>query len=138
MSLSDEELYTGLTPDQAESYPRQARERWGEERVTEVEDKVRKLSKEQWARIGQQGEDATQAMAALIGRPADDNEVQAAISQHHVWIENFYPAPAEVYRGLGTMYVEHPEFRKFYEDHAEGLAGFMRAAIEVYCERNLS
>jgi len=138
MSLSDEELYAGLIPDQAENYPRQARERWGEERVTEVEDKVRKLSKEQWAQICQQGEDATQAIAALIGRPADDDEVQAAIALHHAWIENFYPAPAEVYRGLGTTYVEHPEFRKFYEDHAEGLTEFMRAAIVVYCERSLS
>jgi hypothetical protein len=36
------------------------------------------------------------------------------------------------------MYVEHPEFRKFYEDRAGGLAEFMRAAIEVYCERNLT
>jgi DNA-binding transcriptional MerR regulator len=138
MTLSDEELYAGFTREQAERYPRQARELWGEERVTEAEDKVRKLSKDAWARIGQQGEEATRAMAALIGRSADDDEVQAAIAQHHAWIENFYPAPAEVYHGLGKMYVEHPEFRKFYEDRAEGLAEFMLAAIEVYCERSLS
>ncbi len=53
---------------QAERYPREARERWGEERVNEVEDRVRKLSKKQWAQIGQQGEQATQALAALVGR----------------------------------------------------------------------
>jgi DNA-binding transcriptional MerR regulator len=138
MSLSDEELYFGLTPEQAERYPREARERWGEERVTEAEDRVRKLSKEQWAQIGQQGEDATQAVAALVGRPADDPQVQQAIALHHAWIENFYPAPAEVYRGLGRMYVEHPEFRAYYEQRAEGLAEFMRAAIEIYCDRSLT
>ena len=138
MTLSDEELYAGFTPEQAERYPREARERWGEERVSAVEDRVRKLSKEAWKRIGQQGEQATSAMAALVGQPADDEAVQEAIALHHAWIENFYPVPAEVYRGLGTMYVEHPEFRKFYEDRAEGLAEFMQAAIEVYCESHLS
>ena len=138
MSLTDEELYAGLTPEQAERYPREARARWGEERVTEAEDRVRKLSKEEWARIGKQGEDATQAMAALLGQPADGPQVQQAIALHHAWIENFYPAPADVYRGLGQMYVEHPEFRAFYEQRAEGLAEFMRAAIEVYCDRSLT
>jgi hypothetical protein len=106
--------------------------------VSEAEDRVRKLTKESWKRIGQQGEQATLAMAALVGQAADDDVVQEAIALHHAWIENFYPAPAEVYRGLGTMYVEHPEFRQYYEDRAEGLAEFMRAAIEVYCERNLT
>lgn len=138
MRLSDEELYAGLTPEQAERYPREARQRWGEARVSEAEDRVRKLTKESWKRIGQQGEQATLAMAALVGQAADDDVVQEAIALHHAWIENFYPAPAEVYRGLGTMYVEHPEFRQYYEDRAEGLAEFMRAAIEVYCERNLT
>ncbi|MEJ2011512.1 MAG: MerR family transcriptional regulator [Anaerolineales bacterium] len=138
MSFSDEELYAGLTPEQAERYPREARQLWGEERVSETENTLRKLSKQEWKRIRQQGEDATQAMAALVGRPADDEEVQAAIALHHAWIENFYPVPADVYRGLGRMYVEHPEFRAFYESRAEGLAEFMRAAIELYCERTLT
>jgi DNA-binding transcriptional MerR regulator len=136
MSISDEELYAGLTPEQIERYPREARQLWGEERVTEAENALRKLSKQEWERIRQQGEDATLAMAHLVGRPADDEEVQEAIALHHAWIENFYPAPPEVYRGLGRMYVEHPEFRAFYEQRAEGLAEFMRAAIEAYCERN--
>jgi DNA-binding transcriptional MerR regulator len=138
MTLSDEELYAGLTPEQAERYPREARQRWGEARVSEVEGRVRRLSKAEWERIGKQGEDATRAMAALIGRAPDDPQVQEAIELHHAWIENFYPAPAEVYRGLGLMYVDHPEFRDYYEARAEGLAEFMRASIEVYCQQKLS
>jgi len=138
MTLSDEELYAGLTPEQAERYPREARQRWGEARVSEAEGRVRKLSKAEWARIGKQGEDATRAMAALIGRAPDDPQVQEAVELHHAWIENFYPAPAEVYRGLGQMYLDHPEFRAYYEERAEGLAEFMRASIEGHCQQKLS
>jgi DNA-binding transcriptional MerR regulator len=83
MTLSDEELYAGLTPEQADRYPRAARELWGEVRVSEVEHRVRKLSNEQWKRIGQQGEEATLAMSALVGRAADDDGVQEAIALHH-------------------------------------------------------
>ena len=59
-----------------------------------------------------------------------DADVQKAIARHHAHIEQFYPAPAEVYRGLGQLYVEHKEFRAFYDKYRLGLAGFMQAAME--------
>jgi hypothetical protein len=64
--------------------------------------------------------------------------VQEAIKRHHAWIENFYPAPAEVYTGLAQMYVEHPEFRAFYDRFAEGLADFMHEAMLVFALNELT
>jgi hypothetical protein len=55
----------------------------------------------------------------------------------YAWIENFYPAPAEVYRGLGQMYAEHPEFRAFYDRFAEGLADFMQIAMDYFADEEL-
>jgi hypothetical protein len=74
----------------------------------------------------------TVALAEQIGRAPDDPAVQTLIARHHDWIERFYPCSAEIYRGLARGYVEHPEFRAFYERVRPGLAEFMAAAMEVY------
>ena len=77
------------------------------------------------------------AIADLMDRAPDDPQVQQQIARHHAWIERFYPAPAEVYRGLGRLYVEHEEFRAFYEKYRPGLASFMQAAMAYYPEHTL-
>jgi len=138
MSLTDEELFEGFTPEQAERYGREARERWGAESVDEVEQRVRKMSKEQWQAIKTEGQQVTLRMADLIGRAPDDAEVQQTVAKHHAWIENFYAAPADLYRGLSQLYVEHAEFRAFYEKVRPGLADFMKAAMDVYADRSLA
>jgi DNA-binding transcriptional MerR regulator len=130
--MTVEELYEGFPKEQAERYRREARERWDPDFVEATEQRARKLSKAQWQAIQQQGETVTQLLASLMDHSPDDPAVQAAIAQHHAWIENFYPAPADLYRGLGQMYVEHPEFRAFYEKYRPGLAEFMQAAMAHY------
>ncbi len=136
--LTVEELYEGFSKEDAERYRREARANWGDEMVEASEQRAARMSKAQWQAVGQQGEAATQLMASLMGQAPDDPAVQAAIAQHHAWIENFYPAPAELYRGLGQMYVEHPEFRAFYEKVRPGLAGFMQAAMAHYADTALA
>ncbi|HLF28609.1 MAG TPA: MerR family transcriptional regulator [Anaerolineae bacterium] len=138
MSLTDEELFEGFTPEQAERYGREARERWGAEQVEATEQRIRKMTKQQWQGIKAEGEQVTLLLASLMDRASDDAEVQQAIARHHAWIENFWTPSAESYRALGQGYVEHPEFRAFYEKVRPGLAEFMRAAMEVYCDQTLA
>jgi hypothetical protein len=95
------------------------------------------LPKVEWQAVKDEGEDVTRAIAALMDRAPGAPEVQAQIARHHAWIEHFYPAPAEVYRGLGQLYVEHEEFKAFYEKYRPGLAGFMQAAMAYYAEHAL-
>ena len=73
----------------------------------------------------------------LWDRDPGDAEVQALVAQHHAWIENFYPCSAEIYRGLAQLYVEHAEFRAFYEKVRPGLADFLSAAMKVYADEVL-
>jgi len=138
MELSDDELYEGFTPEQAERYPREAREMWGKEWVEETEQRIRKLSKQQWEAVKQEGGAVTLRIAGLADREPGDPEVQAAVDAHHAWIEHFYPAPAEVYAGLAQTYADHPEFRAFYERYRPGLADFMHDAMQYYCKHSLS
>lgn len=137
MTMTDEELYEGFTKEQIERYKREARERYDPALVEESERRLRTMTKAQWQAVKAEGEDVTCAIAELMDRAPDDPEVQALIGRHHGWIERFYPANAEVYRGLGQLYTEHEEFRAFYEKVRPGLADFMQAAMRHYADHNL-
>ena len=138
MTLTDEELYEGFTPEQIEQVKREVREMYDPALVEESERRVKKMSRAQWKAVGAEGEAVTTALAALADRDPGDAEVQKLIARHHAWIENFYPCSAEVYRGLGRGYVEHPKFRAFYERYRLGLADFMCAAMSRYADQVLS
>ena len=135
--LTDEELYAGFTPEQAERYSREARETYDRAIVEETERRLRRLSPEEWQAVKDEGDALTRALAALVDRDPGDAEVQAAIARHHAWIENFYACPAEMYRGLAQGYVEHPGFRATYEKYGPGLADFLAAAMNHYADHAL-
>jgi DNA-binding transcriptional MerR regulator len=137
MELTDAELYEGFPQETAERYQREAAALWPE-KYAEANRRIRKLSKEQWNAIKAEGDALTRQLAGLMDKAPGDAQVQQAIARHQAWIENFYAAPADLYRGLGQMYAEHPEFRANYERYAPGLADFVRAGIEYYCEHTLS
>ena len=138
MGMTDEELYAGFTKEQRERYQREAREKYDPALVAESERRVKKMSRAQWQAIGAEGEAVTAGLAALTDRAPGDADAQALIARHHAWIENFYPCSAEVYARLGQLYVQHPEFRAFYEKRHAGLADFMAAAMAYYAEHTLS
>jgi DNA-binding transcriptional MerR regulator len=137
MNLSDEELYEGFTQEQIERYKREVREMYDPKLVAVSERQVRKMSKAQWEAVKQEGGDVTAAIAGLADLEPGDPRVQVLIARHHAWIENFYPASADVYRGLGELYTVNDEFREFYEKYRSGLADFMAAAMAYYADHTL-
>jgi DNA-binding transcriptional MerR regulator len=138
MELTDEELYEGFTKEQIERYTREARERFGSEQVQASEQRLRKLPKAQWAALKAETDAVTRLIATVADQAPDASEVQALMARHHALIEQFYPAPAEVYRGLGQLYATHEEFRAFYEKYRPGLADFMAAAMTYYADHTLN
>lgn len=137
MTLTDEELYEGFTPEEIEQVKREARAMYDPVLVEESEQRVKKMGRAEWKAVSAEGEAVTTGLAALADRDPGDAEVQELIARHHAWIENFYPCSAEVYRGLGRGYVEHPKFRAFYEKYRPGLADFMSAAMNHYADQVL-
>ena len=138
MTLTDEEMYEGFTKEQIERYKREARERYDPGLVQETEQRVRKMSKGQWNALKEEGEQVTRAIAEVMDEAPDDPKVQALIARHHVMIEQFYACSAEMYRGLGQLYVTHDEFRAYYEKYGSGLADFMQAAMAHYADHVLA
>lgn len=134
--VTDADLYGGFTPEQAERYDREAKEKYGD--MYEISQKrVRQMTKGQWKEIGVEGADISKSMAAFIGTDPAGVEVQALIKRHHAWIENFYPCSKEIYIGLSNLYIDNPEFTAHFELIAPGLAQFFSAAMKVFAEREL-
>ncbi len=138
MTMTDEELYEGFTPEQIERYTREANKRYDPQIVAESNHRVRNMSKAQWQAVKAEGGAVAQQLADLMDRQPSDTAVQAAIARHYAWVDNFWHPTAESYRGLGQGYAEHPEFRAFYEKYRPGLADFMCAAMAYYADHTLA
>jgi DNA-binding transcriptional MerR regulator len=134
MSMTDAELYEGLPQETIVRYKKEAREQFGTQRVEASEKRARKLSKEAWAALKAEGEAVNRALASMIYRNPEEADVQAMIARHHATIEPFYHATTEMYKGLGSLYVEHPEFRAYYEKYAMGLPEFLQRSMTIYAD----
>jgi DNA-binding transcriptional MerR regulator len=137
MTMTDAELYEGFSQETIDRYRKEAREQFGTQLVEASEKRARKMSKEAWAALKAEGETVNRALASMIHRDPEEADVQALIARHHATIEPFYHATAEMYKGLGSLYVEHPEFRAYYEKYSIGLPEFMRQAMGIYADRVL-
>jgi DNA-binding transcriptional MerR regulator len=138
MTLTDEELYEGFTPEQIERYAREANELYDPAAVAEANRRVRQMSKAQWQAVKAEGGAVAQQLAVLMDQQPGDAAVQAAVARHYAWVDNFWHPTAESYRGLGQGYAEHPEFRAFYDKYRPGLADFMCAAMSYYADHILA
>ena len=137
MTITDKELYAGFSPERRQTVRDDAVAQYGEDAVAASERRARSMSPEAWAAYGEETEAVNRGLAALLDRVPDDPEVQALIARHYATITVFYQPTVEIYRGLGTLYVEHPEFRAYYEKIAVGLPEFLQKAMTCYADRVL-
>ena len=136
--VSDDELYAGISPETRERWDREVDEQYDSEIVAESRRRVRKMSKEQWKRVRAEEEAVARALAELAGdHEPTDPQVQALIERHHAWIGSFYDPTAKIYAGLADLYAENPEFRAYYDRFGEGLADFMKPAMQHFARTRL-
>jgi DNA-binding transcriptional MerR regulator len=135
--VTDKELYAGFTKEQRQRYEREVREQYDPDLVAESNRRVRNMTKTQWQALQVEGEEVHLVLAGLMDRPVNDPEVQAAIARHYAMMNQFYPVSAEIYRGLGQLYITNDEFRAFYDNIRPGLADFMQPAMAYYADHTL-
>ena len=132
--VTDEEIYAGFTHEQRQRYEREMREQYDPELVAESNRRVGNMPKAQWQALQTEGEDVRLTLAGLMDREVADPEVQAAIARHYAMMNQFYPVSAEIYRGLGQLYITNDEFRAFYDKIRPGLADFLQPAMAYYAD----
>lgn len=130
--LTDDELYAGFPREKVEEIRREARERWGEERVTASEQAARSLTKGEWQATQAEGEAIAEGLSKLRGRAPTDTAVQSLVARHYAWVARFWKPDADAYRGLGEMYVQDERFRDYYDRWGAGTAELLRDGMSHY------
>ena len=134
--MSKKKLFAGFTEEEEKRYEQEAREAYGDEEVSASYKLWNRYSAQKKQQIMDEGNAIYTDMAGLIDGEADpaSPEVQAVVARWHQHMRYFYEPSVERLRGLGQMYVEHPDFaRNFREVHPD-LPEYMREAITVYCD----
>ncbi|HLL50766.1 MAG TPA: MerR family transcriptional regulator [Thermomicrobiales bacterium] len=126
------EVWGDFDPDE---HAAEAEERWGDsDAFGETQRRASRYSKEDWLRIKAEADDVTERLVAAMtsGEPPDGNVAMDLVEVHRQHISRwFYECSHEMQAALGDMYVADPRFRKTYEDMAQGLAEYVRAAIRA-------
>ncbi len=132
--MTDEELYEGFPQDKVEAIRQEAKDRWGEDKVTDTENRIKGWGKQRFEEVKRQGKELTQQIADAMPLGADNDEVQQLIGQYYEHLNLFTPTSKQRFLGLGKIYVEDERFTAHYENYKKGLAAFMQEAIAVFCK----
>ncbi|MGD8632863.1 MAG: TipAS antibiotic-recognition domain-containing protein, partial [Anaerolineales bacterium] len=134
LDMDEKEIFGGLTADQQESYKKEAIERWGEEEVSQSYRLWDSYSESQKQEIMKEGNAIYQDLVDCISLGHADARTKAEITRWHRHLRYFYEPSIARLRGLGEMYVNHPEFAERFRKMHPDLPEFLRAAINSYCD----
>lgn len=140
-NMSDKEKFAGFKKQMVEEneakYGAEIRRKYGDKTIDESNVKMMGMTREQY--------DAMQQMAAEIhdgleravqaGLEPTGEEGHRLAALHKEWLGftwNVYSK--EAHGGLVEMYVLDERFKVYYDDHVEGCAQWLRAAVKAWLE----
>ena len=135
--MAPESMFEGFEHN---PYEAEARERWGDAVVDESNARLRNLSPDQ-AKQAQEGFWRIGAAVRELresGASVDDPRVQEAIGELHQWLTLFWTPNRESFSGLADMYVNDERFRRNIGRGDDAFVEFLRDAMKVYAETELS
>lgn len=138
MHMKDEELYDGFSKEEMEELSAEAKARWGHtNQYKESEQKMRGMSKEQFAVIRQEGDEILHEGATIVHEPIDGPLAQALIAKHYKHLSNFYTPTPEMYKGLAEMYLADTRFTEYFAKVHPNLPKFMHDAMVYFAEQQI-
>lgn len=141
-TMSNEELYHGFDSARQKEYEQYLVKYHGlaaEDLLFESKKRTAKWDKDEWDDVKNQGDAIYKALAKAIdeGLQPDSEPVQTIIRRHFQLQERFYDLTKEVYIGLSELYVQHPDFKKFFDVYHPKMIEFIGAAMRFYANKNL-
>ncbi|WP_298989802.1 TipAS antibiotic-recognition domain-containing protein [uncultured Pseudokineococcus sp.] len=140
--MTEQQFFEGLARD---------RDRYEEDLVAQHGEGVRAAfaqarertagwSREDFERGGREHRELAERMGAAKRRGAapGDEGVQALVAEHHAGVAAHWTPDRTAYRGLADTYVEDERFRSFYDDVETGLAAWLRDAMSIWADANLT
>ena len=138
-AVKGENVMKAFDNSEFEKYKAEAKEKWGQTSAyKEHAEKTKHYSKEKWTSLAEGMNDILAEFAICMknGEEPDSPESQNLVKMLQSYItENYYLCTNEILAGLGRMYAQDERFRNNIDKHADGVAAFICAAIEVYCSK---
>lgn len=138
MTMTDQEKFEGfkreLIEENEQKFGAEARAKYGDAAVDRSNEMLMGMTKEQYDRFVQLGEELMQTLKAAFatGDPAGEL-AQKAADMHRQWLAFTWPHYSkEAHAGLAQMYVDDERFTAYYDQDQPGLAKFLRDAILIY------
>lgn len=137
-----ENPFKGFNPEKQQAYERELEEKYGEhakQGIAESQKRVAKMSKADIEATKEEGHQINLELVVQIDLESaiDSAAVQSLIARHHKWVSHFWVPSREAYIGLGQNYVDHPDFKAFYDKYDVRLVTFLADAMAVYAKANL-
>jgi DNA-binding transcriptional MerR regulator len=140
--MNDKDLYQGFAPEKQAEYEDWLVKRGGDQMRHDIDRSkaaMKGWSKADWAEFQTEleGNEAAVAKAMADGLPPDSAAVGEIMRRRWAWVAkawNREPEPA-AFKGLGQLYLDHPDFGARYEGRAKGLTEYLAAAMAAYADR---
>lgn len=135
-TMKPEEMFEGFDPAK---YEDEATAKWGQtEAFAESKRRTSRYTKDDWAKLKAEADANVEALARAMDEGVAPTEARAMdlAEQHRLHLERwFYPCPTTFHVELGEMYVADPRFTANYDRIREGLAAYLRDAIQANAAR---
>lgn len=139
--MKDDELFYGFDSPKQKKYEEYLVEQGvvSEDEMAGFRKAAKNLSKKDQEKYIHEGNEINKAFAVAIENELKPTspEVQELVRRHYKMICQFWEPTKETYIGLTQMYLEHPEFVKFFKRYHPQMAEFLVASMKVFAEKEL-
>lgn len=140
--MQDSEKFEGfkqkMIDDNENKYGKEARAKYGDEKMDLANQKIKDMSRKQYAELESLSSSLNDTLKAAMAEGDPGGELaQKAAELHRRWLGFFWDSYSpEAHAGLARMYVEDERFCEYYDKIQAGAAEFLRDAILIYTGMN--
>jgi MerR family transcriptional regulator, thiopeptide resistance regulator len=138
IQMNDQEKFNGfkqkLIQENEDKFGKETREKYGEETVNQSNQKMMRMSEEQYQNFVKLGDEILHTLKEAFPSKDPASELaQKAADLHRQWLEYTWKQYSkEAHRGLAQMYMDDERFKAYYDQVESGLAQFLKDAIFIY------
>lgn len=106
----------------------------------ESKENVKNWTRQDWEEVKQMGNQIYTDLAKAINENYDPGsfEVQNCIRRQYTLVKKFYNPDKKTYLSMARLYVENPDYRKYYDPFHPQLAPFLAQAMQIFADRELN